>query len=385
MSKFFTYLFIVWSIVTSTKSIAQSDFSYSSRSQFSSWVTANISQKNLYKIGTRFIPELSFEKKWEKIQFDSELSFNTTGFLTYEDFKQTAEHEKFQPYRIWTRISGNHYEFRIGLQKINFGTATLLRPLMWFDRIDPRDPLQQTEGVYGLLGKYYFKNNTNIWLWALYGNNETKGWEVIPSFKNKPEFGGRVQLPFAGGETGFSFHTRTADVSKIFSDSIHTGETSFRQDKYGLDGKWDIGMGLWFEYVLKENHKQEMPMLYRLEQELNIGADYTFGTGNGLHLLVEFFYIRQENSFLGKGRDTKFTALSADYPLGLFNNLSTIVYYDWEHKYWYRFINLQRTYDFWSFYLMAFWNPDDFALYGYHQEHNLFSGKGIQIMAVYDF
>jgi len=54
------------------------------------------------------------------------------------------------------------------LQKINFGSATLFRLLMWFDRIDPRDPLKLTDGVYGLLLRYYFHNNTNIWLWGLY-------------------------------------------------------------------------------------------------------------------------------------------------------------------------------------------------------------------------
>ena len=87
---------------------------------------------------------------------------------------------------------------RGGLQKINFGSANLLRPLMWFDQIDPRDPLQLTDGVWGILGRYYFLNNANIWVWGLIGNDQRKGWEVIPSVKNKPEFGFRVQMPIPG-------------------------------------------------------------------------------------------------------------------------------------------------------------------------------------------
>ena len=64
-----------------------------------------------------------------------------------------------------------------GLQKINFGSAVLLRPLMWFDSLDPRDPLQLTDGVYAVLLRYYFPNNANLWAWALYGNDSPKGWE----------------------------------------------------------------------------------------------------------------------------------------------------------------------------------------------------------------
>ena len=64
----------------------------------------------------------------------------------------------------------NKLHIEPGLQKINFGSATMLRPLMWFDQVDPRDPLQLTDGVWGVLGRYYFLNNANIWLWGLYGN-----------------------------------------------------------------------------------------------------------------------------------------------------------------------------------------------------------------------
>ena len=76
----------------------------------------------------------------------------------------------------------------------------LLRPLMWFDRIDPNDPLQLTEGVYGLLLKYTFLNNANIWLWGLYGNDDPKGWEAVPTQRKSAEYGGRLQAPFLSGE-----------------------------------------------------------------------------------------------------------------------------------------------------------------------------------------
>jgi hypothetical protein len=62
-----------------------------------------------------------------------------------------------------------------------------------------------------------------------------------------------------------------------------------------------------------------------------------------------------------------------------------MVYYDWDQNNLYRFINLQRRYDFWSFYLMAYWNPDVIAIYNEGGDSSLFGGKGIQIMAVVNF
>lgn len=33
-----------------------------------------------------------------------------------------------------------------------------------------REPSQLTDGVYGVLVKYYFQNNANLWAWGLIGN-----------------------------------------------------------------------------------------------------------------------------------------------------------------------------------------------------------------------
>src|SRR6056297_139890 len=118
---------------------------------------------------------------------------NAWGALSYSSENEITTDQQISPYRLWAKLSGNQFELRAGLQKINFGSARMIRPLMWFDRMDPKDPLQLTSGVYGLLGRYYFLNNANIWAWALYGNNETKGLEIVPSVKNSFEYGGRVQ------------------------------------------------------------------------------------------------------------------------------------------------------------------------------------------------
>merc|ERR1712127_1137306 len=104
----------------------------------------------------------------------------------------------------------NQFELRVGLQKIDFGSASLLRPIQWFNQIDPRDPLQLTNGVYGVLGRYYFLNNANIWLWTLYGNEKTRGFDALETNKKVPEFGGRIQYPTKKGEIALSYHHRSA-------------------------------------------------------------------------------------------------------------------------------------------------------------------------------
>ena len=57
---------------------------------------------------------------------------------------------ELKPYRLWFRRSTDKIELRAGLQKITFGSARIFRPLMWFDKLNPTDPLQLTEGVWGI-------------------------------------------------------------------------------------------------------------------------------------------------------------------------------------------------------------------------------------------
>ena len=280
----------------------------------------------------------------------------------------------FQPYRFWVRYSGPRFEIRVGLQKINFGSATILRPLMWFDRMDYRDPLQLTNGVYGALGRYYFQGNINIWLWILYGENKVKGWEIAPSLAGTPEYGGRLQIPVSKGEMGLSFHHREADFSSFYAYIPHSGPTHYPENRIGLDGKWDLGPGLWYEYVIKKNDPDN-GVLGEWETYLNLGLDYTFNIGNGLNLTTEFFRYNNMESWQGENKDNNYSALAMNYPFGLLNRISGAVYYNYTNKEWYRFINLERSYDYWSFYLMLFWNPERFYLYNTSTDRNLLIRK----------
>jgi len=375
---FFKLLFL--SFIFISNAVAQQ---LNTNGQLSSWFTWNKSKSIGNQTGIRYIPELSLAKSFKNDYLaDCELSLN--GYRSWEarSLSNVFSDGKIKPYRVWLRFSSNQFEARIGLQKINFGSALLLRPLMWFDRIDPRDPLQLTDGVYGLLLRYYFINNANVWLWGLYGNKENKGWESFPSDKSSLEYGGRIQYPILSGEIGFSFHLRKIDLSKRASTDLVYLKKIIPESRFALDGKWDIGVGLWFEGALF--HQKDEELLFDFQKMLTLGTDYTFAVGNGIHVLSEYFTVETSKKIFQRGDGGKFFAFLADYPAGLIDQVFGIFYYDWENKNLYRFLHWQRTYDNWSFHLMGFWNPERILLYQQQTDKNFFAGKGVQIMVVFN-
>ena len=353
------------------------------KGQLSGWLVIDDSVFTETKFGIRYVPGLSLKKSiTNKHAFDLELSLNTYRSGQVHVMKNIKLTGKTKPYRLWLRYSMPQFEVRLGLQKINFGSATLLRSLMWFDRIDPRDPLQITDGVYGLLFRYYFLNNVNIWLWGLYGNDELKGWEMFPSHKDLPEYGGRIQLPFYDGEVAFSYHHRQMDLSNFPAAPYLPVNKTVPENRFALDGKWDFGIGLWFESVLI--YQQSELLFLDYQKLLNFGLDYTFSVGNGLHVLGEQLFIEKSDKIFCNGEQANFSAILADYPLGLIDQVMSIFYYDWENQNLYRFLSWQRIYDNWIFYLFGFWNPEQNQLYQNQTGSNPFAGKGFQVMVVFN-
>lgn len=371
-------------------SIAQNKLTTTSKAQLSSWATFNFDKKITSQFGSRLIPAINFDKTFEsKLKIDAEISLNTTGYLTFTDWEKTDQGESFKAYRLWARISGKKWELRAGLQKINFGSAIILRPLMWFDQMDPRDPLQLTNGVYGLLGRYFFKNNANLWLWTLYGNENLKGWELIGSEIHDPEYGGRFQFPVLKGELATSYHFRKANSTQTMIDWGHNTHMVMPEHRFGIDGKWDMKIGLWIESTYTHNKSvfglPDAVNLVKNRVYNTIGIDYTFGIGNGIHVSGEQLFMTFAGPGFNPTETISFSSLVLNYPLSLLDQISVVLFYNWDNKDWYRFINFQRNYDNWSFYLMAFWNPEQFQLFNINDDNNLMIGKGLQLMAVYNF
>jgi len=230
-----------------------------------------------YWAGLRYLPQLNYQipdDEWSFIDFD--VAANLSGSAAFNNVDDHSSDADAKEYRAWARYSSEQSEMRLGLQKINFGSATILRPLQWFDSIDPRDPQRFTEGVWGGLGRYYFLDNSNVWFWVLYGNDDPRGLDRFGSSGSKPEAGGRAQYPVPSGEIAVSYNHRTVDLD--IGGLVP-------ENKFGLDGKWDLGVGLWFE--LTHAHRSGAPDALSNETHFMLGSDYTFGVGNGLNLEVK--------------------------------------------------------------------------------------------------
>ncbi|MBM3323398.1 hypothetical protein FJY69_07985 [candidate division WOR-3 bacterium] len=322
--------------------------------------------------GLRCLPALDVE--WRRL--DAEASVNACALAQAYHRDSLVLEGHLKPYRLWLRYSTTQFEARAGLQKINFGSATLLRPLQWFDRLDPRDPLGMTDGVYGLLGRYYFQNNANLWAWGLLGNTSPKGREQIGSERWRPEFGGRAQLPVPRGEVAATYHHRRVvqEAPGLIS--------RVADDRVGLDGKWDVGVGCWFEATLMRQGFGGSWQNAYWQRMATIGLDYTFGIGNGLAAVVEHTYTDAARGAFESEQRAQASAAMVSYPLGLLDNLRGIILYDWRNRAAFSHVGWQRSLDRWLFSVSAFWNPDTPAGLGVAGASA--AGKGLQMMVVYN-
>ena len=370
------YILLIF-LATSLSAYAQNEF-FRIKNLISSYSSLSFNDPAEYILGGRYIPTINLSANLKKGRsIDAELSVNASLDYYFKKGEVPSAEKDIEPYRGWIRYSSPRFELRAGLQKISFGSASILRPLMWFDKMDYRDPLQLTPGVYSLLGKYYFQSNINIWFWALYGNNDTKGWEVVPTQDEKVEYGGRFQVPLPSGELALSYHHRSGDYSLLYLMNPQITEPFFDDRLIGVDGKWDIGPGISIEYVYKLND----PDNYLMEKEehyLNLGMDYTFNLGSGLNVVGEYFRY--------KGADTdNYAALALSYPFGLMNSVMLAIYYNTDKEDVYSLITLKRDYNYLSLNLLAYWNPAEAGLYTRPGDKNMLAGKGIQVMAVLNF
>jgi len=342
-------------------------------------VFGNYSPDNQYYLfaGGRYIPEINYNHALDSGRsFDVLASADISGSILSDPFQDLQDDGNLALYRLWARYAGQNYQVRVGLQKLDFGVATLLRPLQWFNQIDPRDPLALTNGVYGVMGNYYFQNNANIWAWGLYGNNKRRGLDATATNDEIPEFGGRLQLPFFTGEIGFTYHHRKADASLVLNDNAFR---NIAENRWAIDAKIDWIVGLWLEttYI----HKAENLGQLTNQNLVNLGSDYTFGLGNGLTVIAEhLFYGSSEEPFSNNYANISATSMS--YALGFFDSLSGLAYHSWDTKSTTFFINYQHQFKKVVGYLMGYYNPSEFQGIQQNELVNNFSGPGVRVMLV---
>jgi hypothetical protein len=118
---------------------------------------------------------------------------------------------------------------------------------------------------------------------------------------------------------------------------------------------------------------------------LTVGADYTFALGRGLTAVAEHFRIDSAARAFSSGDGLSFTALLLRYPLGLLDELSAILYYDWKDRGVYRFVGWTRRTDTITFSAIAFWNPTALAVFQGVAGSGSFAGAGLELILAYNF
>jgi hypothetical protein len=319
----------------------------------------------------RYIPDVTFQDAFSG-DYLWDINASTNIFVDYQSHPESSVSSTAELYRLNAQLKTPQSDIRLGLQEINFGPALILRPLRWFDQISPVDPLKLTEGVKGLRYRYFFMNNANIWLWTLYGNDDPKGYELVATKDGTPEVGGRFQYPVGSGELGFSFHGRKTE--RMGFSGTSTGEDLFER-RYALDGKWDLGPGLWYEYVIIDQGAGSEVNTNWFKM-LTIGADYTLAIGQGIHVLAEHLANGASNEAMTWDNSDQTSALQLNYPVGILDAVTFMEIYAWKPKQGFHYFRWDRTYDNWAFSLGVFISS------GQSNDSTLgpsaFSGDGIQ-------
>lgn len=326
-----------------------------------------------------YIPTLSVypeQSLFEGIDFEAALNLNVQfdGFFGSGN-KGTDGSSEF--HRLWVRYSSESVEFRYGLQKIAFGPGLILRPLRWFDSLDPKDPTGQTDAVTSARFRYFGKHDVTYW-----------GWAVHPENSELFSPGGRIELPVpVVGELGLTYHHRPGyEGDKIPDNSgmpfVHQ---SSQEDRYGIDIRADVVIGIWAEAVVAKSSGGNP--FYRIDRSVYmIGGDYTLSVGNGLYLLAEHMFDRVESKFLRTQFNREFTAFMMNYPIGIFDQVALIFEYDWDGDRMFNFLKISRTYDNLTVNLILFDNPkrkklNEVELSG---AGNAGFGTGFQAVLVYN-
>ena len=235
-------------------------------------------------------------------------------------------------YRSWVRYKCKDIEIRAGIQKFNFGPAKLFRALQWFDTLNPVDPLRLTPGINALRVRKEMSQTDYYMMWIIHKIDEMVSLEPHQSKKGSNEYGGRYQTVTKYGEFAITSHFRF----------IEPGVEKLPEFRVAFDGSVDMGINTWFESVFIKS-KEEAGFV-DFQQMTTVGVDYTFNVGNGFYSSFEAYRYYSSGSNISSNKIGKLGALFS-YPLSIFDNFTSISYYDLELKESFQYVAWQRAYD----------------------------------------
>ena len=314
--------------------------------------------QSAYESSLGYIPTLSLSRNLSDLSFiDFEWAYRLDR--AYSADSLILNHEK--NHRLWIRYSSEKLEARLGVQKIVFGPSQILRTLSWFDTIDLKDPTNQTDGVDAFRIKWFPSNSISIWSWAIQNEQDTLS------------FGGRAEVSSSFGEFGFTFHS---DPSKTPQKLGQLGlVVSEPHRRFAFDIRHDGFVGSWLETALITSENSEIKML-------TVGADYTLPISNGILIMTESMFIKNEDT-----DNQTFTAFMAMLPLGMVHSVLFITQFDFNENRNYSYFRWSATFDKYSLNLLLSQSPKRVEYdspESYLPNTVAGFGSGIQFMFIYN-
>ena len=316
--------------------IFSQDLQFRGQLWFGSESTKN--QSNVIKLG--YLPTLYNRLDFKSNKIDLEYSY----YIDRQYIRNAPINTNSEHYRYWIRYSIKRFEARLGLQKIAFGPAKVLRPLAWFDGIDIRDPLSKTKGVEALRLRYFTENNYVFWFWLMQNDHK----EIT--------FGGRGEISTKQGEWGITLHHDPSTAEQII------GQVPFYitepHTRLGLEFRYDGFIGSWFEGVsfIKTNNESSK---WNQNSMFSVGMDYTIPIGRGLLVMSELLNRNGgHNAALEIEEKQTLSVFSLSLPLGIVHQLMTISSHDWKNNNTYNYLRWSIIYDTFSVNSMVSIDPD---------------------------
>jgi len=187
-----------------------------------------------------------------------------------------------------------------------------------------------------------------------------------------------IQLPVPRGEVAFSYHHRTADSRNI--PDIQAFER-VPENKYALDGKWDVGAGLWFEASWVQKRRNLGLLTHQVMA--SAGADYTLGIGNGLNIGFEHLIFSGDSTPFAMDHTIQVSAAMLSYPVGLFDKLSGYTFILWDSGTEPSvLLQYEHSFRWFSTYLMAYYTPEMQQNLFSNRYNQVLTGPGIRVMII---
>ena len=314
-----------------------------------------------YESDIGYIPTLSIKKDLSKGDLlDAEWAYylkkSYNGDSLYNNIQKN--------HRFWFRYSNEKIEARLGLQRIVFGPAQILRPLSWFDTFDLKDPTGQTNGVESIRLRWSPSNNVSVWSWLINNDMDTLS------------YGGRAEVSSSIGELGFTFHLDPTNSTQTI------GQIGFpiygSHKRFAIDYRFDGFIGFWNESALLKSQKSQIYLL-------TIGADYTIPVANGILIMTETLF--SSNTYENNKTDQNYSAIMASLPIGIMHMAMYITQFDWKQEKSYQYLRWSSIFDSFSFNLILSMNPKrnqyNIPASGLPKTLSGF-GTGLQFMFIYN-